>query len=830
MKLYFPDTFAAVIPVVAEMPPMRIARIHFAEETLVGEDRRKVPVQGKWIYVLHGPPKGREIAAVVHAIDSDEWHIENRQLGESRIVHNAVLELVADLEYECVLSPYRFDAKAEQEVLQVDRAEWKNNRWMAQVRALEGDNFCEVLCDPIERSLIIHQKHYLPALKKWQIFLFGNEEEIARRYVSCTLKVLTSGEDPLDVGNELIDGALKKELDRFEKTELALRLPAEAAMVEVAYHIDSDGYRIISGAAERNGGNDRESAFLHLCAITVGIGHTLPGRHLATRLVSYADRNALQHIVADPRNSSELQFREHRYLANAGMAALASLMPALVDRAAVMALENSLATREGSVAAWTNRLVREGQVVRIEPQTIRNPVASERLISKFKSKGELIALVLREEAGSSFGDAADMIAPPGLVGAKNLLKEFDDALRPLTFLAAAGLELCNTALAIANVRENGPSFSSIQGLVGSSADLTAMVLGVLEKSLLSKATLARITTWLPYAGCLSAICDFVDFAISAENALDEKDYGAWAGYSIAALGAAGMALGFGAAIASNFGYVLMAAATGNIVIVVGAAFVATGTILVRLLSRSEYETFATFCFLGKQHKDPPKLELREGLSWSLGYRLPTNEPADERLALIGLLSNFSAKISDYSALTIWPGKLGAQAKIEVIVKRTYLHTAERGIEPLLCRLMIHLESGAIEIFEFNRMIKPYVDDCFTRDKNGAIEQISLRFEELIEQPGVEYWVQGLDVWIRLLADERCEVPFVAQEKTINGTYWRLPAWLKLHDHGGRFDPRSGSTFDSARIAHLKFESKENSDDRGDLPPALFGSYEQSEIK
>jgi hypothetical protein len=58
----------------------------------------------------------------------------------------------------------------------------------------------------------------------------------------------------------------------------------------------------------------------------------------------------------------------------------------------------------------------------------------------------------------------------------------------------------------------------------------------------------------------------------------------------------------------------------------------------------------------------------------------------------------------------------------------------------------------------------------------------------------------------------------------------LPAWLKLHDHGGRIDPRSGSTFDSARIAHLKFESAENSDDRGDLPPALFGPYEQSEIK
>ena len=378
-----------------------------------------------------------------------------------------------------------------------------------------------------------------------------------------------------------------------------------------------------------------------------------------------------------------------------------------------------------------------------------------------------------------------MKIPKTLARAEKLSDAFNRNLGVTAHTVSYGLEIINFAMALSELtnKSGGSTVLKAMSATGAAADMGIVVVesfGVLVREG-AKAGLKRAALIL---GVVSGICDCIDFIASAGDSKGKHDYDSMIGNSIAAVGAAGVAVGSGIALAGLFAggaVALGATGVGLIVVIIGAALIAVGSVLAALLTDNAYEQFAEHCFLGDSSE-----KIGQQFPWApINLLLPHKDPVYEMRALVALLSNFRTDAFSWDYVRIYPGFYRDGDVFELFVRHTYNNFR---LGPLVFQVLIDLQSGDVLQVAGNR---PLADSSrISYDDAGRISEIKIAIEEGIPRPDLLLPFKSQIMWVRLKSVDGFTVP--PREANGNDT-WHRSIYMIDSLFG---DSRRGSSLDT----------------------------------
>ena len=696
---------------VLELRPEAVL-VEVQENVFPGTSSDMVPLEGKWIYVVH---EGK-VAVTVEARSASEWVvIEDTLFGTCATINDRKIRLKRGGSYAFFCSPIELTDAARAYLAE-------NVSDCRTVTHLEkaGEDTITFVRDAFLWALDVHHNEFLPKLTKWQEWVL-DKDTAARLFIASTLKLILGTEDPLGLENQLLDGQPDQFLREYEKSELELREAAESAMAQLANLIDSFDHRAIERAAMERGGDALAAATVQWAGVLSGVLQTLPGRELAAQLVADENRLPLRYIFTTSPPDNVPPFATTRYLSLSAMAIVADLGPAVSE-----VLRSRRRDPLPILAGYLERLSGEKPLVGAYKQIQSNLRQGRRLNRGVVASPRTIRKLMRKAGATGPAELPSVLAK-----SERLAKAYERNFGGIHSSFHFTLEVINLANAIGEFNESagGDKLLTSISVVGASADL-GIVLAESMEILLKEASRGILKRGVAVLGVISGVCDFIGFAASAEKAYGKHDFNQAVGHGlaaggaiIAAVGSAMIVSGLATSAGASSGAAAGAAAAGAtgvgaIVVIIGGAVMAVGSTLAWLLTDNVYEEFAKYCFLGEENSEVP-----QQLDWS-PIPLPTSSREKEALVLINLLSNFRITAHSNDGGHIYPGLYGEGDVFDVYIEE---HYRNRWLSANAARLEIDLTSGEIRQVEG---VRPLAQKSgISRDSAGRIQSIYICAEE-----------------------------------------------------------------------------------------------------
>jgi len=751
----------------------RLLQLHVEEHVYPGGSEDLVEVVDKWVYAF-------DEAGVVmwaHAESPDVWTCYNEQQSNGWTT-DGYMEL--DLCYTVgklsfFLSPFELTDKATSYLM---------DNTSAMVTPMADDLHNPVpLCDPYQWAIDAHEGGYVPGLKSWKTWKLNLLRE-SKLFIASVIRSWIENDsdddgkaNELGVKNEVHTDELDDFFTEYEADETPLRDAAEAAASYVARSVDSHEFYAVEQAGKEAGGLALSWSLLAWAMVLEGMAETDNGQDFIAEMVEASDRLPSEYIFTEdpPSNmlqfsdlppsestvatdppSNELHFSDKRFAYRAVLSIFLSMGPGVVgllskqgrpplDKVMLYLEQLGVETLKGPYAR-VYRHVKEGMELTAGLRSGKKIAKARRKLEKLILKTEPMFPSQMQQQG------------------QELDRFLSRNTKPVTTLLTVGVGL---AIEVVNVANAFAAWSEAEGterkykflyLMGAAADLTNLLLGLVD-DVLKKGVAKRIVGGVAGAASMvSGIADMVMFSREAyREGVGERDYGAAAGYSYAAMGAGISALGGALVLAKAFGLSCApAGAVGLIVGAVGATMIIGGCLLAIWLKKIPHEKFARYSFVGKS-----RTRSQFQPSWSPKKIPCKQDPVAEAEVLATLLSHFSVSgvvpyrgplrrtsavlLPGGAKLKIKPGYLYPDSVFEIVVENRWRGTEQTSLtrfEVLLDENLFVVTGGDNREDRGNSYIY--------RDEEGTVTGIELCVDSLLDTSSAEEHVLG---YVRLLLDE-----------------------------------------------------------------------------
>lgn len=712
------------------------------------------PIEEKWLYILENDT----LVIEAYADGYHNWAPNNEtELGDGA---DSMLEVEPDKTYSLFLSPVQLSYEeritiSDSEVLKLDTVEITT----------DCDGIVVAIRDPLRWAADAHADHYSPALQTWKEWEL-DEKLQSQLFVASVLKQWLEAGDPYGIDGHLAAGQPDSWLEEYKELELEKRTAAERAYAYVASIVESSGYSAIIASCIHHGGDDLHHAIFAFSCILQQVNQTLPGRQLADRIANDPDSIPSRYLFVDesPPDAPDI-FGAARFTWLAMLSIFSDLAPTyapILKVRGLPVLESMKLYLEGVGVEtlkgdWRRayRNISAGKDLASGLKKSQRP-RFRRSTHKLTKKAEKWAYENVPTRWQKVGTAADKVHG-----------DFEKYVSKFVVPIAVVVETANLVIAITDHwGEDGGDTSSFISALGAGADMTVLVLEVVEE-LVKK---GKFKTALKGAGgavtFVSGACDAIGFSNDAVEAWGKHDYNASVGSGIAAVGASAGAVSGGMMLASALGYSALGGPACVAVAAIGAVLVMGGVLMVLALTNTPHEHFAEHCFLGRNPNGT--LFMADGMP----HALPTGAGLLEAENLTALLGNFQLSVNNAGQgdwLTIRPGLVGPRAFLEVVVRREY---GNAKYDPdLYAKLKVHLDTDDFEHVDGELLAQ---ESYVKRNDSGAIEKIMVNITPgNRSRKGVH---DMLRCWVRLtLSETGATVP-------LNGKWLRYDGWRQGSIH------------------------------------------------
>jgi hypothetical protein len=737
--------------------PSAFVRVPVAELMFPGIVTSHVPVQGKWIYAL----VDKKLVFSVEARGPKDWWVQRIESPGPELVNDDRLLLERSKTYRFMLSPIKLSPSAERRLAQnVHDCQWLTS--VADPASFTADAPI-LLRDPFQWAADLHDRHYLPRLEEWQVWM-SDGDRAARRFVASAFKTFIDGGDKLGIANELVDGEPARYLNADRDAEKSMREAAERAAHYLASWIDSEDHRIVE-SAHIDGGTDMiERAVVHWACVVGDLNQTFEGRQLLNVVAQDPQLIPRRFVITDDPPVA-LRFSELRYLSLAARAVLTQIGPAVLD----VFYPSDVPSKRDAVKRYLERFGENRVLEGVYKLAHDNIKAGRPLGKKVHPKKKLRKLEL--EARHAWQAAYVASLPSVLVKSEKLKEAYERNLNHLDKTALFGLEALNLVFALQELAETEPGdkdakLLAVFGVAGASADAGLMIIEVFE---ILKGTTKRAVGGV--LGVISGYCDMVAFSAAQARASTKYDESQAFGHGVAAAGAGGVMFGSAFALASLGATGATAASLvslGALFGGVGALLIGAGVTFAALTADNAYEDLAKFSFLGKK-RDKAVVELE----WSPVGLPALQAPEAEVMALLSLISSFNIELNGKTIVFIEPTFYRAGDVLEL-----YLETEYSGnLSDNACLVEIDLTSGEAVQVKGLRALEPRIEPTF--DAEGRIT--SIRFDVVDVVPSTTFafiWAIKVHARLRLAYPSRATLyaPAIPFRQTGRKEPWVQIEW------------------------------------------------------
>lgn len=526
--------------------------------------------------------------------------------------------------------------------------------------------------DPFSWAIDAQDRYHVPSVDNWMGYT-QDADRHARVFVATVLKGwIDAGMTGWgnDIRNNLASGQPNRFLDQYQREERRHGHEARQAAAYLCQCLDSPEHRAVELSGMDRGGNDLSCCVQQWGIVSTGLMATRPGQEYLLHLMEQDDRLPVAYVFSENTPPNAPAYGQDRYAWIGARQLIVNTMAAWYE------LQVNRATRDAQAPERVRRII-ETRLNELYP-TRRGRTWRERTIARELRTGAPLGSTTtparRGRLMARFWEIAEDAMPN--VDPREVLRKADETAAAASsrlpdlerksadwsrlensrlnkfMLAGQGIaEVWNLVSAISAVHAAWNSSESVEvlgvvsmsqrdfqivGAVGAVADAAAFAFDLGRVAGASWAgagsTLAKCAG--PIA-IISGFSEFLSHGTAAHQAYGQHNPTRAVGSATAAIGGLMTAVGGGLALAAQLGLIGSAAGpVGAIIGIIGGVLIAAGSIIAMLASRTPYEQFAEFCFLGDSPNDDP-FDLA-----FLPVRWPTRNIHEQVAAALHLLAAF----------------------------------------------------------------------------------------------------------------------------------------------------------------------------------------------